>query len=231
MPGSPEFPQNVESDATDRANGRPTRVRSERIQSAILIAAMVEFANRGLHGGRIARIAQRANVTRATVYKHFDSKEAILEKLSATCAQRVRSTLAQAIDSEQAPAAVLRAVALCLYRCSILADSKAISRIVVAESERLPAVARRSRECRSLALEPLSEYFEKLSMNGQLTLEDPPRAAMQFAHLVTSALEPLFGDELTAEQGPETWINSAVDVFLRGALCPGAAGHDDMSSR
>ena len=79
--------------AGQRANGRPTRARAEEIQSAILAAGLAEFAERGFHGGSIVRIAERANVTRATVYNHFDGKEAIMEKIWEFSAGRLRSAL------------------------------------------------------------------------------------------------------------------------------------------
>ena len=71
-----------------RANGRPTRAQASEIQDAIFAAAMSEFSERGFHGGSIVGIAARANVTRATVYNHFSSKEAALEQLNRRAAER-----------------------------------------------------------------------------------------------------------------------------------------------
>jgi len=68
----------TESVPSRRANGRPTRARADEIKTAILQAALAEFAERGFHAGSIVSIAGRANVTRATVYNHFNSKEDVL---------------------------------------------------------------------------------------------------------------------------------------------------------
>jgi len=63
----------TESVPSRRANGRPTRARADEIKTAILQAALAEFAERGFHAGSIVGIAGRANVTRATVYNHFNN--------------------------------------------------------------------------------------------------------------------------------------------------------------
>jgi AcrR family transcriptional regulator len=201
-----------------RANGRPTRARAEEIRSAILTAAMVEFAERGFHGGSIARIAERANVTRATVYNNFNSKDAILEKLWEHTSGQLRSAIGAAIDLRRPVWEVLQDVGRCFYRDGVSTDSKSISRILVMESDRFPELVRKAYERRWFALEPLSSYFETLSMNGKMALDEAPRAALQFMHLVTSSVDFLFIDDAMSWKEQERWISSAVRIFLHGAL-------------
>lgn len=47
----------------------------------ILDAALVEFSNLGFEGTTVERIAQRVGLTKAGLYAHFPSKDAILEAL------------------------------------------------------------------------------------------------------------------------------------------------------
>ena len=209
----------VELDSSSRrAHGRPTRARAGEIQSALLAAAMVEFTERGFHGGSIARIAARANVTRATVYKHFNSKEAILERLWGHTSGRLRSAIEEAVNSQRPVWEVLQDAALCFYRAGLSADAKAISRILVMESTRSPELVKKGYERRWYALEQLAGYFEMLSMNGQMALDDAPRAAQQFMHLVTSSIDYLFVEDAMSAKQQERWIASAVRIFLHGAL-------------
>lgn len=201
-----------------RANGRPTRARASEIQDAIFAAAMSEFSERGFHGGSIAGIAARANVTRATVYNHFSSKEAALEHLTHRTSGRLRSSLEEIIDQDRPVWEVLQDVGRCFYKEGVSADSKSVSRILIMEADRFPELVAKGYELRWYCLEPLSNYFETLSMNGSMALDDAQRAAQQFMHLVTSSVDFLFDSEDTSAKERERWISSAVRIFLHGAL-------------
>ena len=201
-----------------RANGRPTRARANEIQDAIFAAAMAEFSERGFHGGSIAGIAARANVTRATVYKYFSSKEAALEQLNQRAAERLRSSLEEVIDQDRPVWEVLQDVGRCFYKEGVSSDSKSVSRILIMEADRFPELVAKGHELRWYCLAPLSSYFETLSMTGSMALDDAERAAQQFMHLVTSSVDYLFYSEGESAKERERWISSAVRVFLHGAL-------------
>ena len=203
-----------------RANGgRPTRAQASEIQDAIFAAAMSEFSERGFHGGSIAGIAARANVTRATVYNHFSSKEAALNQLNQRTANRLRSSLAEIIDNDRPVWEVLQDVGRCFYKEGVSTDSISVSRILIMEADRFPELVAKTHELRWYCLEPLSSYFETLSMAGGMAVDDPQRAAQQFMHLVTSSVDYLFDSEGTmSAKERERWIASAVRIFLHGAL-------------
>ena len=74
--------------ATD---GGPKR---ERTQALLLHAAVSVICERGLQAGTMQQVAQAAGVTTATLYNHFGTKEALVERLAATLAQ----TLCRAIN-------------------------------------------------------------------------------------------------------------------------------------
>lgn len=199
-----------------RVHGRPTLARKEEMRSAILSAAMAEFTALGFHGGTIAGIGQRANVTRATIYKQFSSKEAILIKICEHSSGRLRSAIEAAIDLKRPVWEVLHAVALCFHQEGLSADSRSISRILAIEADRFPLLRTEFDQRRRYALEPLSTYFAKLRTGGQLALEDEFQSALQFVHLVTSTVEYFFPDDRSL-QAQERWISSAVRIFLHGA--------------
>jgi AcrR family transcriptional regulator len=67
-----------------RPRGRP---RSERAQQAILIAAIELLLERGLRAMSMEEVAERAGVSKATIYRWWDSKELLaLDALSAAWA-------------------------------------------------------------------------------------------------------------------------------------------------
>lgn len=65
-----------------RAARRPTRVEAQAIHEAVLSAARAEFIARGFAGARIDAIATMSNVTRATLYGRFESKEALFRAVA-----------------------------------------------------------------------------------------------------------------------------------------------------
>ena len=78
----------------------PTRLRQRLLtRSVILKAAADEIAERGLEGARIGEIAERAGVTRPTIYKHFPTRSAFLREFEArtqaTLLVELRSRLAR----------------------------------------------------------------------------------------------------------------------------------------
>lgn len=65
--------------------GERTR-KVERTRRRILDAAIGLFGEEGFQGTSVSRIAERADVTRATVYHHFDTKLGLIEALVADAA-------------------------------------------------------------------------------------------------------------------------------------------------
>lgn len=50
-------------------------------REAILAAALALFVERGFHGTAVPEIAERAGVGAGTIYRHFESKEAVVNEL------------------------------------------------------------------------------------------------------------------------------------------------------
>lgn len=63
------------------AGGKRVRLSAEERRQQILDAALVEFSSVGFEGATVERIAQRVGLTKAGLYAHFPSKDAILEAL------------------------------------------------------------------------------------------------------------------------------------------------------
>jgi AcrR family transcriptional regulator len=64
--------------SSEAASVRGRRSRSVRTRERIVAAATHVFARRGLHGARVADIAEEAGIAYGLVYHHFRNKEEIL---------------------------------------------------------------------------------------------------------------------------------------------------------
>ena len=70
--------QSVNHSAMAKGNATETRPRdADRSQKDILDAALAEFAEHGLGGARMDRIAERAGVNKRLIYYYFENKESL----------------------------------------------------------------------------------------------------------------------------------------------------------
>jgi len=78
--------QPADAPVTDGARTRD----SDRSQQAILAAAIAEFAQHGLGGARMERIAGRAGVDKRLIYYYFDNKDSLFRVVMEETYSRIR---------------------------------------------------------------------------------------------------------------------------------------------
>jgi AcrR family transcriptional regulator len=83
------------------ASARPLRADARRNRERILKAARAVFADTGLHS-QIDDVARRAKVGVGTVYRHFPTKEALLEALIRERFEEIAGYAREALEREDA---------------------------------------------------------------------------------------------------------------------------------
>ncbi len=78
---------------------RPLRADARRNREKVVAAASAAFVESGLEA-QMDDIARRAGVGVGTVYRHFPTKEALVEALAERYFQRVASTIEAAVEEE-----------------------------------------------------------------------------------------------------------------------------------
>jgi AcrR family transcriptional regulator len=81
---------------TTRAASPAAAPRSDDKRECILQAALELFAERGFYGTAVPAIAEKAQVAAGTIYRYFDSKEALVNALYA----RYKSALGATLTSD-----------------------------------------------------------------------------------------------------------------------------------
>jgi len=76
---------------------RPLRADARRNRERILVAARAVFADYG-HDAQMDEVARRAGVGMGTVYRHFPTKDALLEALLADSFSRIADNARAALD-------------------------------------------------------------------------------------------------------------------------------------
>ncbi|MBE7366229.1 TetR/AcrR family transcriptional regulator [Ramlibacter pallidus] len=91
----PPLPPALAAAFLEGTSGGPKR---ERTHSQLLHAAVQVICERGLQAATMQQVAQAAGVTTATLYNHFSTKDALVQRLAAVLAE----TLCRAINDSYA---------------------------------------------------------------------------------------------------------------------------------
>jgi AcrR family transcriptional regulator len=126
-----------------RAAPRWRRRKDER-PAEIIAAALASFAERGYAATRLDDIAQRAGVTRGTLYLYFPSKEelfkAVVRQRVVPVLERGEATIAAAGDVPTP--ALLASLIESFPALAVEAPISAIPKLVIAEAGNFPDLAR-----------------------------------------------------------------------------------------
>ena len=167
---------------------KPVRRRAGRLASSAPIreAAARLFLEKGYQGTSMDEIAAAAQVSKQTIYTHFQNKEKLFADLVLANAERVEdfvSTLEPALTAGDLEAA-LRGLAGRYLHLVMRPEVLRLRRLVMSEAGRFPDLARTYYESvPGRVIDELGRIFERLSAEGRLTAGDPYVAAQQFAWL------------------------------------------------
>ncbi len=181
----------------------------------IVDAAMEEFTALGFHDARMDAIAERANVSKRTIYKHFASKEALFLRMITLVRAGLKEALDFTYDPEQPVERQLREIAEAEGRLFTSDSFMGLTRLTVREANRDPALA---------ALFPadevdggaLARFLADACAHGTLSIEDPSVAAHQFKDLLKgrSFWPAVVGQGLAGPEQMAAIINETLDLFL-----------------
>jgi AcrR family transcriptional regulator len=97
-----------------------TRQSAEERREAVLDAAQVEFAARGLHGASTERIAEAAGISQPYVFRLFGTKKELFKATVARCLRETLETFQRAAEGKRGEEA-LRAMGQ-VYVDELIAD-------------------------------------------------------------------------------------------------------------
>jgi AcrR family transcriptional regulator len=119
------------------ASPRPGRVLDPAKRTAILEGARAVFMREGFAQGSMDAVAAEAGVGKQTIYRHFRSKDALVEALvEAMCAPEVVRPPTKSLPAAQR----LRDLLLTFVTGVTSPDSVRLYRAIVAEADRMPGL-------------------------------------------------------------------------------------------
>jgi TetR/AcrR family transcriptional repressor of mexJK operon len=187
-------------------------------RDAIEKAAARVFLRDGYAGASMEVIAREADVSKATLYSHFQNKE---DLFGAIARERCRQMAVDFAASEAAglgPDAVLRAIGVRFLKNMLTKDMLALYRILAAEAGRFPALGRAI-----YASGPgpscieLTDYLAEQTAKGRLAIADTLVAADQFYGALLGGIHfrhVLGVEKFATAQEIEARVDTAVKGFL-----------------
>ena len=188
---------------------------NEQKNRQILEAAIEEFLSNGFVNARMDQIADRAQVSKRTVYNHFESKDCLFDAMIERMQQGFRS----AEDIVYQPGAPiqdqLRAIGQAEGRLFTSRSFMKLVRLLTAESYRDPACGKRIPKD-NMKDSALEAFFAAATEDGALDVSEPALAARQFKGLLKAdAFWPvLHGAKIKTRAEMDQVIDASIDLFL-----------------
>lgn len=178
----------------------------------ILIAAQEVFAEHGFRSADVKTIAERAGVGKATIYKFFDSKEALLLTIVEENLNHIRDIALKQLISNKPPLERLRGV--CVDIARFLSGNREFSRVLIQEAGEFAGDIQRQHFSLMEQYLPLAEiFFNEMRKEGYFTALDT-RATMQL--MVNVLIGTTYSWALTGSGDIEEQALLYMDVLVKG---------------
>ena len=178
----------------------------------ILIAAQEVFAEHGFRSADVKTIAERAGVGKATIYKFFDSKEALLLTIVEENLNHIRDIALKQLISNKPPLERLRGV--CVDIARFLSGNREFSRVLIQEAGEFAGDIQRQHFSLMEQYLPLAEiFFNEMRKEGYFTALDT-RATMQL--IVNVLIGTTYSWALTGSGDIEEQALLYMNVLVKG---------------
>lgn len=187
---------------------------------AIVRAASKVFLSRGFAAATVDEIAACAGVSKRTIYKHFEGKEALFGLIIVQTSEQLKLTLDTSLQKGRDPRETLTELARDYLKLILSPQALDIYRLVISESARFPDLAKAFHSSGSARIATaLAAYLDEWKASGAIRVNDTRIAADQFMGSCVGPLrlQALFNPkDVPNERQLEDWIHEAVERFLAG---------------
>ncbi len=150
-------------------------------RAQILQGAAVVFDRDGYEGASMSQIAREANVSKGTLYNHFESKADLFAAYVGQRCSTCFEPLLQAVDPVAKPAAALLEFGRRMVTLMVSPEARSVYRTVISEAGTFPELAQAFFKAgRKNSVHMLARWIEREVADGRLRVEDPEFAAEQF---------------------------------------------------
>jgi TetR/AcrR family transcriptional repressor of mexJK operon len=206
---------------TENYQGRRGRPANEALGQTIVDAACELFAELGFHATTLDKVAQRAKISKLSIYRHFEDKEALFSAaMEASCRQFAPQAILEGADGSAEDQLI--AVGSSLLRTLLGPDVRNVEAMVMADKTNQKSLSRVHFEAGpARVIAQIETLLRELHAKALLNVPDPHRSARLFAALFKGADLLLIArfDEARATDDAE------IESFCRSAVAMFVAGH------
>lgn len=195
----------------------PKLTLSQRKRLDILAASREEFLETGFRDTSMDRVAERAQVSKRTVYNHFPSKEDLFKAVAIQFIENLQQAISLEYDPGRAADEQLRELARREIQQITDPDYVAVFRLFLAEITNFPDLFNEILEESGTGHDPVQAWVSAAMKDGALKKSDAQLAASQFTALLKG---PLFwpavagyGD-IPSPRECKTVMEGAVSMFM-----------------
>ncbi len=117
------------------------RRRKEARPAEIIEAGLAEFAENGFAAAKLEDVARRAGIVKGTIYRYFDSKDALFEAALKARLTPLIGEIEQLVATFPGSSVeLLRMVMRAAYSRMFQPDAQALMRIIISEGRHFPAI-------------------------------------------------------------------------------------------
>src|SRR4051794_36740242 len=203
---------------TENSQGRRGRPANEALGQTIVDAACELFVELGFQATTLDKVAQRAKVSKLSIYRHFENKEALFSAaIAARCHQFAPQALFEGVDGSAEDQ--LMAVGSSLLRTLLSPDVRSVEAMIMADKTNQKSLSKLHYEAGPAhVIAQIEALLGQLHAKAVLNVPDPLRSARLFAALFKGSDLLIIArfDEARAEDDNEigSYCQSAVAMFI-----------------
>ncbi|MET0527336.1 MAG: TetR/AcrR family transcriptional regulator [Microvirga sp.] len=200
---------------TGARRGRPA---NEALSSTIVDAARELFVEQGFQATTLDQVARRAKISKLSIYRHFENKEALFSAaIAAHCHQFAPMALTEGIDGSAEDQ--LMAAGTSLLRTLLSPDVRSVEFMIMADKANQRSLSKLFHEAGPThVMGQLENLLRRMHSGAILNVPDPHQSARLFAALIKGSdlLATVRFDEATAGDNGEieSYCRSAVALFV-----------------
>jgi AcrR family transcriptional regulator len=205
-----------------KPGAKARRRRKEARPAEIILAGLDEFAEKGFAATRLEDVAARAGVVKGTIYRYFDSKDALFEAALKSRIGPVFDDIEPIIDAFPGSTPdLLRLVIQQVYREMFGPELQVLIRIILTEGSRFPAIAEfYHRESISKGRRLIAKLVRRGVERGEF--RDGPASNLPVVIVAPALMAMIWKMTFDAFDpiGVEAFMAAHVDLVLNGLCKP-----------
>ncbi|WP_409028540.1 TetR/AcrR family transcriptional regulator [Janthinobacterium sp. SUN098] len=203
---------------TEKNQGRRGRPTNEALGQTIADAACELFVELGFQATTMDKVAQRAKISKLSIYRHFENKEALFSAaIAARCHQFAPQALFEGVDGSAEDQ--LMAVGSSLLRTFLNPDVRRIEAMIMADKTNQQSLSKLQYEAGPAhVIAQIEALLRQLHAKEVLHVPDPRRSARLFAALLKGSdllIIARFNEAIAEDDNEiESYCRSAVAMFI-----------------